>query len=287
VTRSDDSAVPEYSQFLRLDDRGFVVVGAGMGMGRQSAHALAQLGARVVCVDIEQDRAEEVAAEVKGVPMVADVRREDAVAGVVAAARQELGSLDGIVDVVGMARWAPVTDMPTEDWDWSFDMCLRHAFNLCKHGGRALAESGGGSMVFVASVDGWLSAPFHAAYGAAKAGLMSLVRTAAVELRSSEVRVNAVAPGGTATPRILGDRDLEEVASGSLLTMGRTSDIASAVLFLSSDLSHHVSGVVLAVDGGDAALPTYRHDAPPVPPGQGIGQDVGQAGPAGPAGQAS
>lgn len=273
MARGDDSAVPEYAQLLRLDDRGFVVAGAGRGMGRQSAHALAQQGARVVCVDIVGERAEDVAAEVKGVPVVADVRSEEDVVRVMATSRHELGSFDGIVDVVGMARWANVTEMPGEDWDWTLDMCLRHAFNLCKHGGRALAEAGGGSMVFVTSVDGWLSAPFHAAYGAAKAGLMSLVRTAAIELRASEVRVNAIAPGTTATPRILGGRRAEDVATGSLLGMGRTSDIASAVLFLSSDLSRHINGVVLPVDAGDSALPTYRMEAPPVPPGKGIGED--------------
>ena len=186
MARDDNSAVPEYAQLLRLDDRGFVVVGAGRGMGRQAAHALAQQGARVVCVDIVGERAEDVAAEVKGLPVVADARREEDVAEVFLRARRELGSLDGVVDVVGMARWSTVTDMTTDDWDWTLDMCLRHAFNVCKHGGRALAEAGGGSMVFVTSVDGWLSAPFHAAYGAGKAGLMSLVRTAAIELRPSE-----------------------------------------------------------------------------------------------------
>lgn len=273
MARGDDSAVPRYSELLRLDDRGFVVAGAGRGMGRQSAHALSQQGAQVVCVDIVRERAEAVASEVKGVPVVADVRREEAVAEVVATAQHELGSLDGIVDVVGMARWATVTEMPSDDWDWTFDECLRHVFNLCKHGGRALAEGGGGSLVFVTSVDGWSSAPFHAAYGAAKAGLMSLVRTAAIELRASEVRVNAIAPGTTATPRILGGRSLEEAATGSLLSMGRPSDIAAAVLFLSCDLSRHVNGVVLAVDGGDSVLPTYRMEAPPVPPGKGIGED--------------
>ena len=89
--------------------------------------------------------------------------------------------------------------------------------------------------------------------------------------------MNAIAPGTTATPRILGDRPLDEVATGALLSMGRTSDIAAAVLFLSCDLSRHVTGVVVPVDGGDSALPTYRLEGPPVPPGQGIGQAVGEA----------
>jgi NAD(P)-dependent dehydrogenase (short-subunit alcohol dehydrogenase family) len=274
MARSDESAVPEYLDFLRLDGRGVVVVGAGQGMGRQSAHALAQQGARILCVDIDGDRADDIASEVKGVACVADARVEGDVLRILDDAKREFGSVTGIVDIVGMARWARLADMPTEDWDWSFDMCLRHAFNLCKHGGPAIAAAGGGSMVFIASVDGWLSAPFHAAYGAAKAGLMSLVRTAAIELRDGEVRVNAIAPGGTATPRILQGQTapLEEVATGSLTSMGRTSDIASAVLFLSCDLSRHITGVVLPVDGGDSALPTYRHDAPPLPPGKGIGQ---------------
>ena len=201
MTSADNTAVPDYSSLLRLDGQGFIVIGAGQGMGRQTAHALASQGARVLCVDIDDGLAKEVADEVGGVAAVADVRREDDVAGVVAQAQREFGRLNGLADVVGMARYGALVDMPAEDWDWCHDMVVRHAFYLVKHGGKAIAAGGGGSMAFVASISGVSSAPYHGAYGVAKAGLISLVRTAAVELKSAQVRVNAVAPGNTATPR--------------------------------------------------------------------------------------
>ena len=84
---------------------------------------------------------------------------EDEAARIVAEAKQQLGRLDGLADVVGMARYGALVDTPTEDWDWVHDMVVRHAFNLVKHGGRAIAEGGGGSMVFVASISGVSSAP--------------------------------------------------------------------------------------------------------------------------------
>jgi NAD(P)-dependent dehydrogenase (short-subunit alcohol dehydrogenase family) len=152
-------------------------------------------------------------------------------------------------------------------------MVLRHAFHTVKHAGRALADGGGGVITLVASISGLSSAPFHGSYGAAKAGLVSLVRTAAIELKDREVRVNAVAPGNTATPRIVASqgRPASELATGSLTAFGATSDIAAAILFLSSDLARHVTGQTLAVDGGDMAKFPHEMKAPPLPPGKAMG----------------
>src|SRR5207237_6871398 len=120
----------------------------------------------------------------------------------VAEAERQLGRIDGLVDIVGMAKYMDAVDTTDEDWDWTFGMVLRHAFLFAQAAGRSMAASGGGAMVFVASVSGIMSAPRHAAYGAAKAGLMSWVRSLAVELGPSAVRTNAVAPGMVWTPRI-------------------------------------------------------------------------------------
>jgi NAD(P)-dependent dehydrogenase (short-subunit alcohol dehydrogenase family) len=274
TTVTDTTPVPDYGGLLRLDGRGFIVVGAGQGMGRQSAHALAQQGARVLCVDIDGDRAKAVAAEIDGVACVADMRVGDEAATVVATALREFGRLNGVANVVGMARYGPIVDMSEEDWDWCHDIVLRHAFHTVKHAGKAIAAGGGGSIVLVASISGISSAPYHAAYGAAKAGLVSLVRSAAMELKPSEVRVNGVAPGNTATPRIVTSqgRSAEELSTGSLSTHGATSDIASAILFLSSDLARHVTGQTLAVDGGDLVKFPHEMQAPPLPPGTAMGE---------------
>jgi len=250
----DRSAVPDYARLLRLDGRGFVVVGAGQGIGRQVAHALAGVGGEVLCVDVERDRADAVAAEVRGTAWSGDVRDRATVERLIGEAGRRLGRIHGLIDVVGMARFADLVDLSDEDWDWSFAMVLRHAFLLAQACGRVMAGGSGGVMVFVASVSALSAAPRHAAYGAAKAGLVSLVRTAAVELGPRGVRVNAVAPGTVWTPRVsamLGEEGrARNVANTPLRRVATPADVAGAVLFLASDLSSHVTGQTLVVDGG-------------------------------------
>jgi NAD(P)-dependent dehydrogenase (short-subunit alcohol dehydrogenase family) len=256
MTRSDDSPVPDYAARLRLTDRGFIVLGAGNGMGRQAAHALAGLGARLLCVDQDPDLAEDIAKEVSGIGLALDMTDRHNVQAVVDRATREFGRIDGLVDIIGLARWMDLLDIDDETWNFEFDICLRHAFLAMQIGGRAMKETGGGAMAFVASISGLHSAPNHAAYGAAKAGLMALVRTGGVELGKYGIRVNAVAPGATATPRItamLSQSPQTKAAHEALIPTGRLNepaDIASALLFLVSDLSANVTGQTLVVDGG-------------------------------------
>ncbi|MCU1343775.1 MAG: short-chain dehydrogenase/reductase [Acidimicrobiia bacterium] len=258
----DQSAVPAFADMLRLDNRTLVVVGGGNGMGRQICHALTQIGANVVCADIDGDRAAQVAGEVKGTAVTADARERADTERIVATAVSEYGRLDGVVDVVGMARWAKLLETPEDDWDWTFGMVLKHAYQMIHSAAPVMARTGGGSMAFVASIDGTISAPMHAPYGAAKAGLLNLVRTAAVELGPMGIRVNAVCPGPTATPRILemtgGVMPASPAEGGSLyIPMGSvnaTFDIAAALLYLSTPMSRLVSGQAITVDGGATQL---------------------------------
>lgn len=262
MTRLDESAIPDYPGLLRLDGRVAMVVGAGQGNGRHTAHALASVGARVACVDVDPDLAHEIAAEVGGLPCVADARRRDDVERIVAETLAAYGRLDAVVDIVGMALWSTLLEVTDEDWDATFGLVLRHAHLITQIVGRQMVAAGGGAMVFTASVSGLTSAPNHAAYGAAKAGLLSLVRTAAVELGPSNIRVNAVAPGSIRTPRIM--RALQArgdvpppPAVEPLGRSGEPRDIAGAALFLCSDLSRHVTGQTLVVDGGATARFAY------------------------------
>jgi len=261
MTRTDDTPVPHYEGLLRLDGRRFVVIGAGQGIGRQASHALASVGARLVTVDVDGDLAGDIADEVGAEPFVGDATDRSDVERLFAHADARLGGVDGVVDIIGMARYATLTEMSDEEWDWHFDIVLRHAFLAMQHGGRALAASGGGAMVFVASVSGITSAPRHGAYGAAKAGLMSLVRTGAVELGPSHVRVNAVAPGVVWTPRVsafLGeDGRTRNVDNTPLRRVAQPADIAAAILFLASDLAGYITGQTLVVDGGVGAKFPY------------------------------
>jgi NAD(P)-dependent dehydrogenase (short-subunit alcohol dehydrogenase family) len=262
-----DAPTPDYGKLLRLDGRGYLVMGAGNGMGRQTAIALASQGARVLCVDIVGDRAEAVAAEVGGVAHVADATSSAGVLGAVERAQREFGRLHGVADVVGLHIMGALIDLSEDDWDFCHNLCARQAFHVVRHAGRALAAGGGGSMVFVSSVSGLSSSPYTGAYGAAKAALTSLVKTAAIELRDQGVRVNAVAPGVIATPRTAqrAGRPATELATGSLSGLGAPSDIAAAILFLSSDLAGYISGHTLVVDGG--ALARFPFDVPAPPAG--------------------
>ncbi|MSO39718.1 MAG: SDR family oxidoreductase [Ilumatobacteraceae bacterium] len=262
MTTEDSSPVPDYLQKLRLDGRSYVVLGAGLGMGRQTCHALSQAGAaHVLCVDIDEHRAREVAAEIPGgLSWHGDVTKRSEVVRLAADASQQLGRINGFVDIIGMAQWKSILEIDDEIWDWEFDICLRHAYLCSQELGKLMVASGGGTMVFISSISGLSAAPMHAAYGAAKAALMAWVQSLAVELGPHQIRANAIAPGTILTPRLDAIfTDEQRTANNEVVPIGRVGqppDIASAALFLSSDLSAFVNGRTLVVDGGvDAKFP--------------------------------
>lgn len=260
MTRTDDTEVPDYAARLRLDGRGFVILGAGQGIGRQASHAFSSLGANVFLVDKDPDLAAEIAAETGGTAASGDATSREDAERLFGEAAGALGRIDGVVDIIGMAQYCDIVDLSDDLWNWHFDICLRHAFLAMQLGGRAMKEHGG-TLTFVASVSGLTGAPEHAAYGAAKAGLMSLVRSGAVELGPYGIRVNAVAPGVVWTPRVsgyLGEAGRKHNSENApLRRVALPADIASALLFLSSDLAGYVNGQVLTVDGGVSAKFPY------------------------------
>jgi NAD(P)-dependent dehydrogenase (short-subunit alcohol dehydrogenase family) len=265
---TDDSPVPPYADMLRLDGRGIVVIGAGQGIGRQAAHAAAALGARVACIDIEVERSESVAGEVGGLALAADATDSTDLRRVLGEAAAALGRIDALIDIIGMPRYLPILKLSDDDWDFQHDMTLRQAFHALREGGRLMAETGGGAIAFVSSISGITGAPGHAGYGAAKAGLNSLVKSAGYELARHAIRVNAVAPGLVMTPRISSMRSGETLAGAvqsiPLRRMGQPSDIASALVFLISDLSSYITGQTIVVDGGaTTGFPINLGSSPP------------------------
>jgi NAD(P)-dependent dehydrogenase (short-subunit alcohol dehydrogenase family) len=249
--------VPNYAEGLRLDSKAFVVLGVGEGLGLQSCHALKQAGADVFCVDIDPVIAEEAARAVGGIAHCADVTNGAAVETLFAAALERFGAhLAGLVDVVGVANNAPFASFDDDALDWQFNIILRHAILAMQIGGPLLGRNGGGSMTFIGSISGIANLPGQSMYGAAKAALHHAVRSASYEYGSTGVRVNAIAPGFTRTPRLLdkiGPDEWERIdATKPLRRAADPSDIAGTVLFLASDLARYVTGNILTLDGGVA-----------------------------------
>jgi NAD(P)-dependent dehydrogenase (short-subunit alcohol dehydrogenase family) len=241
---------------LGLEGKHAFVAGVGSGIGGACVRTLAAAGARVSCFDLDGAAARDAALG-DGLALTGDARRLEDVQAALDAAVAAIGPVDVAVDVIGEARWGRTVDLDDTAWDESFDLVLRHFFNLARVAGRHMAGRGSGAIVAIASVSGMRSAPLHGPYGAAKAGLMSLVRTLAVELAGDGVRVNAVAPGAVLTPRVAAlmsdERQVESAASIPLGRLATPDDIARAVTFLCSDLASYITGQTLAVDGGATA----------------------------------
>lgn len=245
--------VPDYRGLFDLTGRVFVVLGGGAGIGRQTCHALRQFGASVVVVDSVRAAAEAVAGEIDGVAVPADVTVRADVERVFAIAAAH-GPVRGVVDIVGLATMGRLAEVDDEGWARQFDVVLRHAYLALQVGGPVIATAGGGAMVFVGSISGLAHADGQIAYGAAKAALHHLVAGAARELGPQGVRVNAVAPGYTKTPRLvalLGEQRWRTI--DGWLPRGRAGDpaeIAAPIAFLASDAAGYVTGQILTADGG-------------------------------------
>jgi len=182
----------------------------------------------------------------------ADVREAAEVDGAVDAVQAALGVPTLSASVVGVALFKPLLEMTGPDWDSDLVRNLKPAFLIGRRVARAMIAAGrGGSIAFVASISGLQSAASHAAYGAAKAGLRSLVQTMALEWGPHGVRVNAVAPGPVRTVRIGTPEVIQSVARRVPLgRMGEVGEIADPLLFLLSDMSSYMTGQTIVADGG-------------------------------------
>jgi NAD(P)-dependent dehydrogenase (short-subunit alcohol dehydrogenase family) len=256
---------------LGLQGKGALVIGGGGGIGLASARLLARAGADVAVADVDLDRAEAAAKElsalgVRALALSGDVTDRSQAEAIVNGAADALGTLEVLINMIGFAAWASLFEIDDETWQLDLTRNLTHHLYVSRAAARRMIDQGtGGRISVVASVSGFYGAPNHAAYGAAKAGLMDLVRTMAQEWGPHRIRVNAVAPDMIATPRILAaiDKDaLRESAvsvGAPLGRFGEPEEIAGPLVFLVSDLASFMTGQTLIVDGGmRAAFPHIR-----------------------------
>ena len=251
------------TELLDLAGRIVVVSGAGGGgIGTTVTRLTAEAGATVIAVSRSQDNLDTHIAPLadKGlavVPVAADAATDEGIAAVLDVARQTEGALYGLVNVAGGAApstWMPSTRVSRQDWRDLFAANLETMFFMSQAVAAEIRAQGNpGSIVSVSSISGMNSAPFHVAYGTAKAAIVAATRTMAVELAADGIRVNAVAPGVTETAASATyvdadpDRDQRAIAMGR---RGTPEEQAGAILFLLSDLAGYVTGQTLLVDGG-------------------------------------
>jgi glucose 1-dehydrogenase len=253
----------------RLEGRRALVTGANSGIGRGIALRLAHEGASVIVNYLTHpEAAEGVVAEIKGagtnaLAIMADVSDESQVDEMFVRAAEELGGLDILVNNAGMEMHRPFLEMPLEDWRKVIEVDLTGPFLCAQRAARLMIESGaGGSIVNITSVHQRIPWGGYAHYCAAKAGLDMLTKTIALELATTKVRVNAVAPGAIATQR---NRDVwsEPEMMSDLLNkipvrrVGEVEEIASVVAFLCSDEASYMTGSTVYVDGGMMLYPSF------------------------------
>jgi NAD(P)-dependent dehydrogenase (short-subunit alcohol dehydrogenase family) len=240
-----------------LDGKVAVITGAGSGMAKASVKAFIREGAQVVAADLsgaEKDTAAEVGGSV--LPVHCDVTRESDVEAAMRAAVEEFGRLDAVLNVAGIAEGVMLTDVTIEHYDRTMDVDLRGVLFGMKHGIRVMLEAGnGGAIVNWSSIGGLNSSVATSVYGAAKAGVISLTKTAALEYGSKNIRVNCVCPGYIKT-EIMGaglDQYPGAAKGTPLKRLGQPHEVAEVATFLVSDRASFVTGAIVPVDGGRSA----------------------------------
>jgi NAD(P)-dependent dehydrogenase (short-subunit alcohol dehydrogenase family) len=245
-----------------LEGEPALVVGGGYGSGRETAHLLARAGAKVAIADINPERAKAVAEEVGGIAVVGDITDFESATRIVDEAHAALGGLTRVANIVGLVKMGLYVDGDPAHWEAQIRLNLYSQMYVCHAAGKHMLDAGRGAIAMVSSVSGFYGASNQAAYGIAKAGVMSLARTLAAEWSGRGVRVNCIAPDITAVPRLtdaMPGSEQEALARFDSMAaeegvpmrrFGRTHELARPLLFLLSEMSSFMTGQTLVIDGG-------------------------------------
>jgi NAD(P)-dependent dehydrogenase (short-subunit alcohol dehydrogenase family) len=238
-----------------------VITGAGRNIGAGIARRFADHGATVVLNDVDAERASEVVDSLSDdhdqnhQAMVCDATDPEAVAEVAEAIDAEYDGLDILVNNLGYAVNKDVFDTSLEEWTQVLDLTLTSGFLWTKHVGELIVNSGGGSIINLASRLASVGSNEKVAYCAAKGGVRNMTNQLAIDLAEDNVRVNAISPGNVGDPvgRTSGRESGFDTSSIPLDRIGEPEDVADVAVFLASDMADYISGADVPVDGGKGA----------------------------------
>lgn len=248
-----------------LEDMGALVTGGGSGIGRAAALLFARYGARVVVADINGDAAQAAADEIAAAggtafATSADTSDPDQVEAMVATAVDKLGALDCAFNNVGVAHpMALIADLPLETWQRTLDITVNSTLLSMQAELRHMAPRGRGTIVNTASNSGKHGTPMLGGYGAAKAAVINLTKTVAVEYAGQGIRANAICPGVIDTPPIAalaaGGVDFSKIINAPMGRIGTPEEVAELAAWLCSTRSSYITGQAISIDGGQSATP--------------------------------
>ncbi|MFD1174351.1 SDR family NAD(P)-dependent oxidoreductase [Oceanobacillus picturae] len=242
----------------KLQDRVAIITGGASGIGAATAKLFVSEGAKVVLVDLNEEKGkafqEELQAQgAEALFVKANITSEEEVANVFKETTNKFGKVDIVFNNAGIGRVHSSHDLDYSEWRNTVNVDLDGVFLVAREAIRGMLESGGGTIVNTASMYGWVGSPGSAAYNAAKAGVINLTRSLALEYAEKNIRINALCPGFIDTPIIPEESKKELSSITPMKRLGKSEEMAKAVLFLASDDSTYMTGNSLTVDGGYTA----------------------------------
>lgn len=248
---------------VSLAGRVAVVTGGGAGIGRATAAAFVEFGASVAIWERDNEAATAAADEIGAVACVADVRDPEQVDAALAHTVEKIGIPSVLVNNAGGVFWSGLLETSLNAWEALIRINLTQVLLCTQRVARMMvAAGGGGSIVNISTIEGIRAAPGFAAYAAAKAGVVNVTKTAALELAPHGIRVNGLAPDFTSTESLSKMAPNGAESAQYMVPLGRAGhvdEMAGAAVFLASDLSSYVTGQTLHVDGGTAAAGGWYH----------------------------
>lgn len=267
MTHDSAAIASRAARLLSLTGKVAMVTGAGSGIGRGIALLLAEMGASIAVLEIDDAKGSNTAAEIQdqnghALALHCDVRSASECRRAVEATIDNWGKIDVLCNCAGIAIRKNVVDLAEEEWDLAMDVTLKGIYLLSREVVPHMIRNGGGSIINIGS--GWSlkGGPQAASYCAAKGGAVNLTRAMAIDHGQHNIRVNCICPGDVDTPMLhsecaqLGEdvqSFMKDAANRPLARIGMPEDVANAVLFLASPMSNWITGTALVVDGGGLA----------------------------------